>query len=108
MSIEALARQKLTTASQTSSGRAAGTVFGGHEKTLRQTVIGITQGSTLGESDNLHESTIYVLQGRVHLRAEGETWIGRTGDLLIVPRSRHSVEAVEDSAVLVTVAKLVQ
>ena len=108
ISIEALARKQLKEAVTAPSARAADTVFGGHEKILRQTVIGIRQGAELGERDNLDESTIYVLQGRVQLRTGDETWIGRSGDLLIVPRSRHSLEAIEDSAVLITIAKLKQ
>lgn len=106
ISIEALARQQLKLARHSPSGRAADTVFGGHEKTLRQTVIGILQGTVLGEHDNFDESTIYVLQGRVRLRVGEVSWIARTGSLLIVPQSRHSLEAVEDSALLITIAKL--
>ncbi len=30
---------------------------------------------------------------------------GRTGDLLIVPDSRHALAAIEDSAILLTVSK---
>jgi Transposase DDE domain group 1 len=33
------------------------------------------------------------------------SWIGRDGDLLVIPDSRHSLEALEDSEVLLTVAK---
>ena len=34
------------------------------------------------------------------------SWEGRSGDLLVVPDARHSLEALEASAVLLTVAKL--
>lgn len=108
ISIEAIARQQLKEADTAPSARAADTVFGGHEKILRQTVIGIRQGAELGERDNHDESTIYVLQGRVRLRSGENSWIGRDGDLLIVPQSRHSLEAIENSSVLITIAKLRQ
>ena len=40
-SLTALARQQLELAQGTSSGRSASTVYGGHEHTLRQTVIAL-------------------------------------------------------------------
>jgi quercetin dioxygenase-like cupin family protein len=41
----------------------------------------------------------------VRLAAGRTSWNGSSGDLLIVPDSRHSVDALEDSVVLLTVAK---
>jgi hypothetical protein len=42
----------------------------------------------------------------VRLSAGDLSWEGRSGDLLVVPDARHSLEALEASAVLLTVAKL--
>ncbi|TFD33220.1 cupin domain-containing protein [Cryobacterium cryoconiti] len=105
ISIEAFAREHLKTAAASTSGRAAGTVFGGHERVMRQTVIALLTGVSLSEHENPGEATIYVLSGRVRLKAGDDVWEGRTGDFLIVPDARHSLEAVEDSTVLMTVAK---
>lgn len=80
--------------------------MGGHERVLRQTVIALVKGATLAEHENPGEATVQVLQGRVRLASGGQSWDGRRGDLIIVPDARHSLEALEDSAVLLTVAKL--
>jgi quercetin dioxygenase-like cupin family protein len=40
------------------------------------------------------------------MTAGGQSWEARTADLLIVPDARHSIEALQDSAILLTVAKL--
>jgi quercetin dioxygenase-like cupin family protein len=105
ISLEASAREQLELAAS-HGGRAADTVVGGHERVLRQTVIGLTMGAELGEHENPGEATIYVLRGRVRLVSGKNSWEARTGDLLEVPDARHSLQALEDSAVLLTVAKL--
>ena len=105
LSLEALTRQHLERATSSSTGRSSQTVHGGHEHVLRQTLIALCAGSTLAEHENPGEATLLVLRGRIRLLSDGATWDGMAGDLLIVPGSRHSVEAVEDAAFVLTVAK---
>jgi quercetin dioxygenase-like cupin family protein len=106
LSLDAVGREQLEAARRSSSGRAATTVYGGHEHVLRQTVIAVLAGRTLEEHENPGEATVHVLSGRVRITAGNATWDGRTGDLLMVPDSSHALHALEDSTVLLTVAKL--
>jgi quercetin dioxygenase-like cupin family protein len=107
LSLDALSRQHLERAAASSTGRSSETVYGGHERTLRQTLIALRAGATLAEHENPGEATVLVLRGRIRLVSEEATWDGMTGDLLIVPEARHSVEALEDAAFVLTVAKTV-
>jgi len=112
LSLTALARELLSKAvgsgepGAPGGARAAQTVVGGHEKALRQTVIALAKDAALAEHASPGEASVYVLHGRVTLTAGGDSWEGREGDLLLVPDAPHSLTAMADSAVLLTVVKL--
>jgi quercetin dioxygenase-like cupin family protein len=103
-SLVAIAREHLEIARQASSGRSAHTVYGGHEHLLRQTVVALAAGRSTDEHRHNGESTLYVLQGRVRLAAGETSWEGAPGDLLVVPDGPHVLQALADSAVVLTVA----
>jgi quercetin dioxygenase-like cupin family protein len=104
-SLTALMRHELEHARAAPSGRSSKTVFGGHEKVLRQTLIALRAGEALDEHVSPGEATIQVLHGRVLLESGESSWSGWLGDLLIVPAPTLTLKALEDSAVLFTVAK---
>jgi quercetin dioxygenase-like cupin family protein len=80
-------------------------VFGGHEHVLRQSVIALAGGASMAEHLSPGEATIFVLRGRVRLTSGKDSWEGRTGDLIDLPDDRQSLEALEPSVILLTVAK---
>ncbi|MCE0485443.1 cupin domain-containing protein [Ornithinimicrobium sediminis] len=102
-SLKALVQQHLKTALTASSGRSAHTIYGGHENVLRQTLIALRAGSSLDEHESPGEATLQVLHGRITLVAGEDRWNGSPGDLIPIPDSRHALEAVDDSVVLLTV-----
>jgi quercetin dioxygenase-like cupin family protein len=104
ISMTALAREQIELARSASSGRSSRTVYGGHEHTLRQTLIALAAGQSLDEHENPGEATLYVVHGRVRLVAGDTAWRGAAGHFMIVPDARHTLEADEDSAVLLTTA----
>jgi quercetin dioxygenase-like cupin family protein len=105
ISLTALARKQLESARAASSGRSAHTVYGGHEHSLRQTVMAMTAGSAVDDHESPGEATLEVLHGRVRVTNSKSGWDGSPGDLIVLPRERHGLHAVEDSVVLLTVSK---
>ena len=104
LNLQAKVRELATKAAQTQSGRAADTVFGGHEKRMRQAVIALREGIELAEHESPGEAALLVISGRLRLVAGEVSWAGRRWDHLIIPDALHSVEAETDTTFLLTVA----
>ena len=105
-SLAALSVRLLDEARRATSGRAAHTPVGGSGRVLRQTVIALRVGEQLADHSNPGEATVLVLSGSVELRDGDSTTPGNDGDLLPVPPRPHSLTALTDATVLLTVAKL--
>lgn len=103
-SLTGLVTEKIAAAKEARAGRAAVTVHGGHAHELRQTLVALRGGEELAEHDSPGEATLQVLHGHVELRTADESWQGRVGDYVTIPPTRHALKALEDSAVLLTVA----
>ena len=103
-SLTALADEHLAVARTARNGRSAHTVHGGHDHALRQTLITLTAGTSLAEHSSPGDATLQILRGRVRLSATNEACEGSAGDLLVIPDERHALTALDDSAVLLTVA----
>jgi quercetin dioxygenase-like cupin family protein len=104
-SLTATAHRRLDHGCTVSSGRSATTVYGGHEHTLRRTVIALTAGQSVEQHENPGQATVHVLTGRIRLVASDRGWHGAPGDVIIVPNSRHTLGAIQHPAVLLTLAK---
>lgn len=105
LSLVTTAGQLIEKARAGSSGRASANVYGGHDRDLHQTLIALVAGASLSEHESPGEATLVVIQGRIRLLFQDVSSEAESGELLVVPPTRHSVEAIEDAAFLLTVAQ---
>jgi quercetin dioxygenase-like cupin family protein len=101
-SLTDIAQTQIERARAAVHGRSAHTVHGGHEHVLRQTVIALRAGETLHEHGSPRDATLQVLVGRVRITGTHAVE-AVAGALLTVPAQQHTLGAIEDSAVLLTV-----
>ena len=104
-SLTGLADDHLRRARAGTAGRSAHTLYGGHEHHLRQTLIALLGGQGLGEHESPGEATLQVVRGRVRLVAGTASQELEEGQLVVIPPTRHALEAHEDSVVLLTTVK---
>jgi len=73
--------------------------------TLRVVLVTLRAGKTLAEHKTEGRISIHVLSGHVEIKAGGRTFNLRPGGLLALDRNLpHDVRALQESAVLLTVA----
>ena len=107
-SLTALARQQLELAHAAPSGRSSSTTStGGHEHQLRQTLIALTAGQALSEHENPGEATVRRPvsggSGSAPAAPPGKRSRRRPRSSFRTPGT--TCGALEDAAVLLTVAK---
>ena len=106
MNLTNLIDDQLTLAGQgDTSGRSAKTLHGGKDNALRQTVVVMLAGHRMDEHVSPGESTLLVLAGSLRLHTAERQLDAGEGDFVVLPRDRHSVDALEDTAFLLTVIK---
>lgn len=93
----------LQSARRATSRRAAHTVHGGRGHVMRQTMLALAAGASLAEHESPGEATLYVIEGRVEVRGGPTTWDAHRGDIVDIPNVTHSLTAVEDSVVLLSI-----
>lgn len=72
------------------------------EGPLRQTIIALIAGAGLGDHEAPDAASLHVLSGRVRLVGGEEVVELTTGQIAPIPQRRHSLEAGEDSVVVLT------
>ena len=98
--IAELADRHLDAARADSHGRSAEVVV--HDGELRQSMIALTAGSSLGEHNSPNAATLQVLRGRVRVESADGAVEASAGQLWVLTHERHAVHAVEESAFLLT------
>lgn len=97
------AHDQLQAARSNGTGRSAITLYRGN--VLSQVLMAMIAGIELSEHSNPGEGTLHVLLGEVQLRSGDDSWDLSEGQMMAIPQAVHSVAALADSVVLLTVAR---
>lgn len=90
-------------ATQAASKRAGSTVYRGNG--VRQTMVVLLQDAEMAEHSSPEEGFIHVIQGAIRLDGDNRSWEVSAGQLLPVPPERHSVTALDDTVLTLTVLR---
>lgn len=90
----------LQSASSAPHGRTAEMVL--QDGPLRQSVLGLAEGTELADHESPPAGSVLVLRGEIDIVGASGTTTLETGMLSALPRERHSVRAKVDSTFLLT------
>lgn len=85
--------------------RAGKTLY--HGDGLRQTMVALLRDAELAEHESPLEAFLHVLQGKVEIQGDGRQWEVIAGEQIPIPPERHSLTAVADSVITLTVLRSV-
>lgn len=98
-----IAHEQMQAARSNGSGRSATTLYRG--EVLSQVLMALVAGTELADHSNPGEATLHVLAGEVQLRSGDQAWDLSEGQMVGIPQAVHSVAALADSVVLLSVAR---
>jgi quercetin dioxygenase-like cupin family protein len=97
------AREAIEAARTSKHGKGTRVLWTGPHQRL--VVVGLTEGAKLAEHASPPAASLHVLAGTVRLHAGEEAeWVVREGEVVAIPPERHAVDAVTESAFLLTVS----
>lgn len=97
--LDRTAEQALEAALAADHGRHAEILV--HDGPLRQTVLALRAGVSLGEHNSPPAASMQVIRGRVRITGEDPAELA-AGQIEALTHQRHGVEALEDSVFLLT------
>ena len=98
--LTALADQHLLLAHRAEHGRSAQLFL--RDGPLRQSVIALTAGTELSEHEAPPAASLQILRGLVRLTTDRGDLEVEAGSMIQLPHTRHGLQALHDSAVLLT------
>lgn len=100
--VDTAAKELLNDARGREARRAARTLVTGAAQ--RATLIALCEGAVMAEHDSPPAATLLVVTGRVRLHTRDREWVLDANHLTAIPRQRHSLTALTDTVVLLTVS----
>lgn len=99
------AAELLQSAHASPAGRAGRTLIRGAGAPLKQALLALVAGQSLAEHESPGAATLHVLTGTVRMTGGRDDVELHRGDHAAIPAVRHSVDALDDAVVLITVGQ---